>query len=67
MPTKKDLLQYALIFLVALWPLWLLVFALTREVISKIISLVRGRKTARPVGPIIALPSEPADKPAGLS
>lgn len=64
--TKTDLLQYALIFLVALWPLWLLVFALTREVALKVISLMRTRKTERP-GSLIILPAKPADKPAGLS
>ena len=41
--TKTDLLQYAVILLITLWPLWLLVFALTREVVSKIGSLVRNR------------------------
>lgn len=65
--TKTDLLQYALILLVALWPLWLLVFALTREVVSKIISLMMNRKPARPDGALIMIPPKPADKPVGLS
>lgn len=66
MLTKIDLLEYALILLVVLWPVWLLVFALTREVVAKIISLVRSRQAERPGGALIITPAKPADKPAGL-
>lgn len=62
MLTKTDFFQYALILLVVLWPAWVLVFALGRELFVKIVSLAKNRPRAQPARRLSYLPIS-ADKP----
>lgn len=45
--TTKELFEYLLIFLVVLWPVWVLAFVFLRLFVLKIGSLVTPRKTTR--------------------
>ena len=45
--TTEELFQYFLIFLVVLWPLWVLAFVFLRALVLKIGSLFRGKKIER--------------------
>jgi hypothetical protein len=63
--TTKEIFQYVLIFLVVLWPVWVLAFVFLRLLVLKIGSLFKGRRAdriARPAIPaVIGLP-KPVEK-----
>jgi hypothetical protein len=57
--TTEALLQYLLIFLVVLWPVWVLAFVFLRLLVLKIGSLFRGGKGGRPAVPAVIVPLSP--------
>jgi hypothetical protein len=67
--TTKEILQYILIFLVVLWPVWVLAFVFLRLLVLKIGSLFKGRKEEdrieRPAVPSVIVPPKPVEKLIG--
>lgn len=59
--TTKDLFQYSLIFIIVLWPVWVLALVFIRLFVIKIASIVRGLKTENGM-PEMALPAKPLGK-----
>jgi len=56
--TTEELFQYFLIFLVVLWPLWVLAFVFLRALVLKIGSLFRGKKIERIEVSVIRAPTD---------
>ncbi len=61
----KDIFHYLLIFLVILWPVWVLAFFFLRLLVLKIGSLFKKRESGQPTVPIAIEPSHPVEKPIG--
>ena len=59
--TTEELFQYFLIFLVVLWPLWVLAFVFLRALVLKIGSLFRGKKI-EPIGVFVIRPPTDVEK-----
>jgi len=55
-----------MIFLVVLWPVWVLSFVFLRALVLKIGSILKGRKVERLAVPRIIQPVMPVEKPVGL-
>ena len=64
--TKTDIFQYSMIFLVVLWPVWVLSFVFLRALVLNIGSILKGRKVERLAVPRIIQPVMPVEKPVGL-
>lgn len=63
--STEELIQYFLIFLVVLWPVWVLSFVFLRAIALKTGSLFRSKKIALPALPAAVVHPRPVEKPTG--